>query len=247
MQMLPGVGHGGTRPGISHDPASRGLLVVSAVILVLIAAAQSGSASAQELQASAARDCMLKTVMLLRWLTATTATSGAVQAELVLRLCACNFETSLHAEHADQQAHIVVLETAQCDDAQVGEDAAQSATGRRLLAIEDSPDYRCRAPVAPADKKYCAALLRTLARCRRLFGRFTLRCNDGERRRAARAWRRSKAAAAVRAGLVCRVMSGSAHRTCRYVCHSVAAEGVEVCTKQHNICAFFLGRVPTAL
>ena len=59
------------------------------------------------------------------------------------------------------------------------------ATARQLLAAEDALDatateYRCREPIAPGNQKYCAALFRTLDRCRRLFGRFTLRCNvDG--------------------------------------------------------------------
>ncbi len=68
---------------------------------------------------------------------------------------------------------------AQADGAQGSEDTVQSAPGRQLLAIDETPpDYRCRAPIARADAKYCAALFRTLARCRRLFGRFTLRCTD---------------------------------------------------------------------
>ena len=53
-------------------------------------------------------------------------------------------------------------------------------TTRQLLANTDAAaiDARCRQPIAPADRKYCTALLRTLERCRRRFGRFTLRCND---------------------------------------------------------------------
>ena len=67
--------------------------------------------------------------------------------------------------------------------AQTDQDAVQPATSRQLLAAADTSDaaaaeYRCREPIAPANAKYCAALFRTLDRCRRLFGRFTLRCND---------------------------------------------------------------------
>ncbi len=56
-------------------------------------------------------------------------------------------------------------------------------TARQLLATTSAadavaPDYRCREPIAPSSQKYCAALFRTLGRCRRLFGRFALRCND---------------------------------------------------------------------
>ena len=57
----------------------------------------------------------------------------------------------------------------------------QAATGRQLLVTVDAADAaalddRCRHPIAPANAKYCAALFRTLERCRHLFGRFTLRC-----------------------------------------------------------------------
>ncbi len=67
--------------------------------------------------------------------------------------------------------------------AQVGQDDVQSSVGRQLQRTEsadaaEAADYRCRDPIAPANAKYCAALFRTLDRCRRLFGRFTLRCND---------------------------------------------------------------------
>ena len=57
-------------------------------------------------------------------------------------------------------------------------DAAQVTNGRQLLAVEDAEavEYRCRDPIAPANEKYCEALFRTLNRCRRQFGRFTLRC-----------------------------------------------------------------------
>ena len=56
-------------------------------------------------------------------------------------------------------------------------------TARQLLATTSAADaaaadYRCRDPIAPSNQKYCAALFRTLDRCRRLFGRFALRCND---------------------------------------------------------------------
>jgi len=56
-------------------------------------------------------------------------------------------------------------------------------TARQLLATTSAADaaatdYRCRDPIARSNEKYCAALFRTLNRCRRLFGRFTLRCND---------------------------------------------------------------------
>ena len=59
----------------------------------------------------------------------------------------------------------------------------QAGSARQLLATVDasdaaSLDYRCRQPIDPANEKYCAALFRTLERCRRLFGRFTLRCDN---------------------------------------------------------------------
>ena len=49
---------------------------------------------------------------------------------------------------------------------------------RRLLTAADTVALhaRCRQPIVRADLRYCTALLRTLARCRRHFGRFTLRC-----------------------------------------------------------------------
>ena len=66
---------------------------------------------------------------------------------------------------------------------QTVEAVVQLKTARQLLATEDAAgaaatEFRCREPIAPANAKYCAALFRTLDRCRRLFGRFTLRCND---------------------------------------------------------------------
>jgi len=56
----------------------------------------------------------------------------------------------------------------------------QPAAARQLLTYADVTlaGSRCRQPATAADKKYCAALFRTLERCRRRFGRFTLRCND---------------------------------------------------------------------
>ena len=59
--------------------------------------------------------------------------------------------------------------------------ALHAAAGRQLLAAEDAAaalDYRCRQPIRAANMRHCAALLRTLAHCRRRFGRFTLRCSD---------------------------------------------------------------------
>ena len=54
-------------------------------------------------------------------------------------------------------------------------------TARQLLTVDATDaavlDGRCGPPVAPADRKYCSALTRTLARCRHSFGRFTLRCS----------------------------------------------------------------------
>ncbi len=62
---------------------------------------------------------------------------------------------------------------------QAREDATHATTARQLLAAADTAvtDARCRLPIAAGNKKYCAALIRTLERCRRLYGRFTLRCN----------------------------------------------------------------------
>ena len=67
--------------------------------------------------------------------------------------------------------------------AQTAEDIVQPKSARQLLAVEDAADaaateYRCREPIAPVNAKYCTALFRTLDRCRRVFGRFTLRCDD---------------------------------------------------------------------
>ena len=60
------------------------------------------------------------------------------------------------------------------------QDTLQATSARQLIETGDAavPEYRCRNPIAPANEKYCAALFRTLDRCRRLFGRFTLRCTD---------------------------------------------------------------------
>ena len=65
-------------------------------------------------------------------------------------------------------------------NAQTGQDVMQPATTRQLLGISDAAalDYRCREPIAPSNANYCATLLRKLERCRRQFGRFTLRCNN---------------------------------------------------------------------
>lgn len=62
---------------------------------------------------------------------------------------------------------------------QADPDAVQAATARQLLATSDAAalDARCGQPIAPADQKYCGALLRTLTRCRHNFGRFALRCS----------------------------------------------------------------------
>ncbi len=67
-------------------------------------------------------------------------------------------------------------------DAQ-GIDAGHSTSARQLLAETDlldaaALDSLCLHPIAPSSRKHCAALFHTLERCRRLFGRFTLRCTD---------------------------------------------------------------------
>ena len=55
-----------------------------------------------------------------------------------------------------------------------------AVTARQLLAVDASDatalSTRCKQPITPASQKYCAALFRTLERCWRSFGRFTLRC-----------------------------------------------------------------------
>ena len=65
--------------------------------------------------------------------------------------------------------------------AQIGQDALPLPATRHLLAATDTAlaalSGRCHQPIPAANRKYCAALLRTLERCRRRFGRFTLRCN----------------------------------------------------------------------
>ena len=71
------------------------------------------------------------------------------------------------------------LQLLQCQ----GIDAGHSTSTRQLLATTElldaaAHDYLCRHPIAPSNRKHCAALFRTLDRCRRLFGRFTLRCTD---------------------------------------------------------------------
>ena len=61
------------------------------------------------------------------------------------------------------------------------QNAGRVATARQLLAVDVADaaalDARCQPPIAHASRKQCAALFRTLARCRRSFGRFTLRCS----------------------------------------------------------------------
>ena len=63
---------------------------------------------------------------------------------------------------------------------QTSKGVAMIASARQLLEAVDAADgdLRCRQPITSANARYCAALFRTLERCRRLFGRFTLRCND---------------------------------------------------------------------
>ena len=65
--------------------------------------------------------------------------------------------------------------------AQVGvsSNAAMPAGARRLQEATDAAalDALCGEPIARANLRYCTALLRTLARCRADFGRFTLRCS----------------------------------------------------------------------
>ena len=55
----------------------------------------------------------------------------------------------------------------------------QLAGFERLVSAADAAalDARCKTPIARTNKSFCAALLRTLARCRARFGRFTLRCS----------------------------------------------------------------------